>query len=283
MAELTRVAHSLLSIPEWMFVERPHIASTDPAKVRWACNVCGIIEPKECANGYTRRTCPCERAAWEAQSHGMLVTGTKQLVEGKRASRTYTWLGKDAEEVGLEQKTFTNFERKYQLEAYTKAHWYASQLVQRQPAGNLLLMGSYGTGKTHLAAAILNVLREQHIACLFCTVQNLFNALYAADFDDKMEMLGQVSSTPLLVLDELDKLHMRKDTDGAFQKQTLFDILNKRYKRQLPTIITTNEQNDLSPWLDGAAISRLYEQMTALTMNGVDYRLAKRDKPIRGN
>jgi hypothetical protein len=36
--------------------------------------------------------------------------------------------------------------------------------------------------------------------------------------------------------------------------------------------MTTNEQSDLGMWLDGATISRLYERVTLLPMNGVDYR-----------
>jgi DNA replication protein DnaC len=264
----------LLKIAECLFILSPQAASRDAEAVTYFCDVCGIIKPHTCANGYIRRLCACEKAAKEAQAHGMLAQTTKVEVVKNKAAKTYIWLGKDAEELGLEQKTFSGFEKSYQKTAYAKAFWFASQVVQGQSeVGNLLMRGVNGTGKTHLAAAILNHLRANGIGCLFCTVQNLFNAIYAGDFNEKQDILSQGSQTPLLVLDDLDKLHVRADTDGAFQKKTLFDILDKRYKRHLPTIITTNEQNDFSPWLDGATISRLMEHMTDLAMNGVDYRM----------
>ena len=78
--------------------------------------------------------------------------------------------------------------------------------------------------------------------------------------------------TPLLVIDELDKLYVKQKDDMSYQKATLTEILDRRYKRRLPTIITTNEQEDLGLWLSGATISRLQERISALPMNGVDYR-----------
>lgn len=294
MSEMTRVAHTLLPIPEWMFAERPHIVSKDPAKVRWACNVHGIIEPKQCTNGWTRRECECGRKAREAQQYGMLMQTSKQTTAKQKADRTYTWLGKDATEIGLEEKAFTNFHPDAQPKvAEFKTHlatakMYASQIVnshtmQKVQIDNMMMKGGFGTGKTHLAAAILNELRARGIGCLFCTAQNLFNALYAANFDEKQEIISQLGMTPLAVIDELDGLHLGKENNGEFQRGTLFDILNRRYQRKLPTILITNIQDDLSPWLEGKAISRLFEHMTVLAMNGVDYRLAKHEKPIRGN
>jgi len=282
MTEFTRVTHSF-SIPAWMFTTHPHVASHDPAQVRWTCPVHGVIEPKACANGWTRRTCPCEIATREAQQYGMLIQTAKQ--QPVKISRTYTWLGKDAEEIGLEEKAFTNFDPGAQPKvAEFKAHlvvarMFASQVVnsqvQKAQVGNLLMKGGFGTGKTHLAAAILNELRARSIGCLFCTAQNLFNALYAANFDEKQSLIAQLGMTPLAVIDELDGLHLGREHNGEFQRGTLFDILNKRYQRQIPTILITNVQDDLSPWLDGKTFSRLFEHMTVLKMTGADYRLAK--------
>jgi len=284
MTELTRIAHSF-AIPAWMFTTHPHVASHDPAAVRWTCPVHGIIEPKACANGWTRRECPCEQAQRWASRDSM----TERLTAlPQKPDRTYTWLGKDAEELGLEEKAFSNFDPSAQPKvAEFKAHlvvarMFASQVVnsqgQKAQVGNLLMKGGFGTGKTHLAAAILNELRARSIGCLFCTAQNFFTALYAADFDEKQSLIAQLGTTPLAVIDELDGLHLGREHNGEFQRGTLFDILNKRYQRQIPTILITNVQDDLSPWLDGKTFSRLFEHMTVLKMTGADYRLAKGNK-----
>lgn len=285
MTEMTRLSQVLIPIPEWMFAERPHIASKNPASVRWTCEKCGVIEPKQCANGWTRRQCPCEVASREAQSYGMLMQTRKALTHQQKADKTYRWLGKDATEIGLEEKFFTNFDPSAQPEKakyrgyLATVKMFASQVInsnqgQKVQIDNLLMKGSYGTGKTHLAAAILNELRARGIGCLFCTAQNLFNTLYAADFDGKQELIGQLGATPLAVIDELDGLHLGQNTAGEFQRKTLFDILNRRYQRRLPTILITNAE-DLSPWLEGKAMSRLFEHMTVLEMNGVDCRSVK--------
>ena len=267
---------SLFTIPEWMFTERPHLVSKEPIPLRYACQVCGLMEPRPVANGYIRRECACERAIRDDADHRQFQAETKALAGSRIAARTYTWLGADAGD-DLEHKTFDNFTESYQPKAYQEARAWVTRFIQARQysdtfSSNLLLTGGYGTGKTHLAAAILNTLRAQCIPCLFCTAQDLFNALYAAEFEAKQSLLEQASTISLLVIDDLDKLYVRQDTDGAYQKRTLFDILDKRYKRKLPTIITTNEQQGYGQWLDGATISRLYERITALAMNGTDYR-----------
>lgn len=272
---MTRLG-SLFTIPEWMFDERPHLVSRDnPAQLRYVCQECGIVEPKPVANGFIRRECACERAMRDNLAHEQFRQETQAILAVQKTARTYTWLG--GQEDDLASKTFDSFTESYQPKAYQEAKAFAERIIRARAysdtaRGNLVLMGSYGTGKTHLAAACLNLLRAQCIPCLFCTAQELFNTLYSRDFDGKLHLLDQAGSTPLLVLDELDKLYVRQETDGAYQKRTLFDILDKRYKRKLPTIITTNEQKDLGTWLDGATISRLYERITAVPMNGTDYR-----------
>jgi DNA replication protein DnaC len=272
---MTRLG-SLFTIPEWMFDERPHLVSRDnPAQLRYVCQECGIVEPKAVANGFIRRECACERAMRDSLAHEQFRQETQAVVAVQKTARTYTWLG--GQEDDLAEKTFDNFTESYQPKAYQEARAFAERIIRARAygdtaRGNLVLMGSYGTGKTHLAAACLNMLRAQCIPCLFCTAQELLNTYYSCDFDGKVHLIEQAATTPLLVLDELDKLYVRQETDGAYQKRTLFDILDKRYKQKLPTIITANEQQDLGTWLDGATISRLYERITAVPMNGVDYR-----------
>ena len=289
-SHLSRIGEEFV-IAEWMFRRAPRTVSRDRDALVHVCEVCGVVEPRQCKNGYIRRECRCEQLDREAGRSGMRLSEMQDVARRLKAAKTYTWLGvgldprysRDVEDCELENKTFATFDPSAQTNvAAFKQHLfvaksYASQIVashtgQTVRLDNLLLAGGYGTGKTHLAAAILNTLRDNDIACRFCTAQDLFNSLYAATFQQKLDLLAQASTTPLLVIDDLDKLHLGKETDGAFQRQTLFDILDKRYKRHVPTIITTNETQDLSPWLNGATISRLYEHITLLAMVGRDYR-----------
>ncbi len=267
MSTFTRVATALV-IPDRWFETRPNVVSKSAdAVVSW-CDICGTLEPRVCANGYMRKQCEHQRLSRaHAASPQSTAIGT----------RCYTWLSNQAGD--LESKTFENFKYWMQVqdaEAFKRhladAKLYAGKIALKQAAGNLLMKGDYGVGKTHLAAAILNRLRagEEPIGGLFCTVQDFFDMLYTSDFDKQFSLMAQASSTPVLVLDDLDKLYTK--ADGDYQKKKLFSIINRRYLAKLPTIITTNAQDDLSRWLDDPTISRLRERMTTLSMHGVDYR-----------
>ena len=271
----TRPFHGF-EIPEWMFDERPHIVSRDdPKSLAYVCQECGLIEPKHKRNGYMRRRCACEMAADDHVANTEARDEMLAVMNLHRTNRTYTWLGEQEDD--LSEKSFQGFNSMYQLEAFKECENYARLIVRARSVGdtfsrNILMTGGYGTGKTHLAAAILNTLREHMIPCLFCTAQGFFTVLYSKSFEDKTHLTEAAVTTPLLVIDELDKLYVKMHDDMSYQQATLTEMLDRRYKRRLPTIITTNEEDDLGLWLSGATMSRLQERITLLSMNGVDYR-----------
>lgn len=123
--------------------------------------------------------------------------------------------------------------------AFEKARAFAES-----PQGWLVLKGSYGCGKTHLAAAIANEQVSRGNPVLFVVVPDLLDYLRAAfapgspaTFDQRFETLR---TAPLLVLDDLGA---HSSTPWAQEK--LFQILNYRYNAQLPTVITTNCEIDM--------------------------------------
>jgi DNA replication protein DnaC len=271
----TRPFHGF-EIPEWMFDERPHIVSRDdPKSLAYVCQECGLIEAKHVRNGYMRRRCACEMEMYYEEGQVQAKAEMKAVADVQKTGRTYTWLG-DVED-DLDGKSLDNFTRDYQKKAYDECESWVKRFTQARQYNdtfslNVLMMGSYGTGKTHLAAAICNQLRDHMIPCLFCTAQGFFNVLYSKSFEGKQSLTDAAVTTPLLVIDELDKLYVKMHDDMSYQQATLTEILDRRYKRRLPTIITTNEQEDLGVWLSGATMSRLQERITLLSMNGVDYR-----------
>jgi len=113
----------------------------------------------------------------------------------------------------------------------------------RKPTGWLVFAGPSGTGKTHLAAAISNELMSQGKYVFFIVVPDLLDHLRLAfnpeaelQYDDLFE---QVKETPFLVLDDLGANAL---SNWATEK--LFQIINHRFTRELPTIITTNNSLD---------------------------------------
>jgi DNA replication protein DnaC len=114
-----------------------------------------------------------------------------------------------------------------------------AQTFARTLSGWLLLLGSYGVGKTHLAAAIANFAVEMGVPTLFLTVPDLLDWLrYAYDgndtsFEGRFEEIRNVN---LLVMDDLGT---QNATPWAQEK--LYQILNWRYINRLPTVVTTNQ------------------------------------------
>ena len=75
------------------------------------------------------------------------------------------------------------------------------------PSGWLVLLGGYGCGKTHLAAAIANQCIEDERMALFVVVPDLLDHLRATysphsttTYDERFD---KIRSAPLLILDDL--------------------------------------------------------------------------------
>ncbi len=132
-----------------------------------------------------------------------------------------------------------------------------------EPRGWLVMLGGYGSGKTHLAAAIANQALALGQRVLFVIVPDLLDYLRSAyaptsetGLDARMEAIRDV---PLLVLDDLGAHH---STPWAQEK--LFQIINHRYNNRLPTVVTSNQRiEELDPRvtsrLADPELSQVYE------------------------
>ncbi len=132
----------------------------------------------------------------------------------------------------------------------------AAQRFAQQPQGWLVFTGSFGSGKTHLAAAIANAHRERfnQPGVLFVTVADLLDHLRQVMGGTNQALFEQrfraVRDIPLLILDDLG------GDLTPFWKDKLFQLLDYRYPRVLPTVITTSRPIEE---LDRRLVSRLLD------------------------
>ncbi|MEX2228661.1 MAG: ATP-binding protein [Dehalococcoidia bacterium] len=113
----------------------------------------------------------------------------------------------------------------------------AAERFAEAPEGWLVITGIPGCGKTHLAAAIANRRIERGHPALFLTVADLLDHLRSAYRDDAElafdELLEQVRTAPLLVLDDLDAY-----AETAWAREKFFQVVSHRFNAALPTVFT---------------------------------------------
>ena len=160
------------------------------------------------------------------------------------------------------QCDFTKYEtegRKSLWDAKTAVENWCAQYPFDQTG--LLLLGSSGTGKTHLAVAALRELTKKGIHCLFCDYRDLLkqiqNSYNPSVQVTELDVLRPVFEAEVLVLDDLGAV---KPSEWIWDTVSL--ILNTRYNENRTTLITSN-------FLDGPA---------AGTAEAEQLRAARREK-----
>lgn len=233
--------------------------------------------------------CDCEQAKKKWAEHDAEKEREEQ--EKKRQeqyelqqARINKLLGASGIGKRFQQRIFSTFktDTPARAKAYQIAKDYADNFaIHMEDGTGLYIEGTNGTGKTHLAAAIaMQLMTEQKIPCICRTTGDLLMDIKAA-FDKEgvteQAILKVYKDVSLLVLDDLGK---EQCTDWSIS--TLYSIINDRYERMLPTIITTNYNSDdlvraLTPkgydnYKAVAIVSRLQEVSRVLTMAWQDFR-----------
>lgn len=140
-------------------------------------------------------------------------------------------------------------------------------------ARGLFLSGSCGTGKTHLAGAIVHALIKCGHRAILMTTNRLLDTLKSAFGDTKRtaQIKDELYTADLLVLDDLGAEHI---SDWA--KSELFNLLNERYEMNKTTILTTNLSIEaLTARLGKRTISRIAEMTDGIRIVSDDYRLRR--------
>ena len=139
---------------------------------------------------------------------------------------------------------------------------------------NVLLIGTSGTGKTHIATSLAMEACSQGRRVRFYRVTELVTQLLEAREERQLSRIrGQLSKLDLLVLDELGYVPMGKA--GA---ELLFDVMSRAYER-MSLVVTTNLP--FENWtevldnerLTGAALDRLTHRCHIVETGGESYRL----------
>lgn len=137
----------------------------------------------------------------------------------------------------------------------------------------LVMVGDVGTGKTHLACALVNNLVKRGISARYVTMPAMLadikRAYSANDLTEAGQIARYVDEPDLLVIDEADVIRGTENDLGL-----IFGVINGRYNVDKPMALVSNQSVDgLVGFIGQRAVSRLRENMVLVACNWGDFRV----------
>lgn len=138
---------------------------------------------------------------------------------------------------------------------------YVCQKIIDGECKNIIMVGSVGTGKTHLASAMCRKMAEQKepYKVLIATVTEMIRR-YRSSYDSNNDVteekvINSLTNKDLLIIDELG---MSKGDEKELN--ILFEIINNRYEYKRSTVIISNQSiGEVKELLGQRIIDRLKE------------------------
>jgi DNA replication protein DnaC len=215
-------------------------------------------------------SCPdCE----EARLAGKRQAEAQEQAEVARA-RLEAMLGQAAIPKRFLERSLDNFvaETAEHLRALGIAREFAENFTYHAERGDgLILSGLPGTGKSHLANAILQFVMPAH-AGMYLTCAGLIRAVRATWSRDtertEVEVLRELGTVALLVIDEVG---VSSGTDN--EQALIFDVLDRRYRDMRPTILLTNQdRGGFKTFVGERVYDRLRETAQWVAFDWASYR-----------
>ena len=202
-----------------------------------------------------------ERREWELMRRDARVAALRERSGLSKRMKGYT--------LGNFRPTVSNAAGR----ARVKVDGYLEGWEENRDAGKgLYFCGGVGTGKTHLAVAVMNeLIRKKRTPSLFVTVPELLDNLretYNKPGRNLDEWMDAVQNAEFLVLDDLGS-----ERTTEWVRERIFVIVNYRYREALPTVFTSNiGPKDLAEQLGERTASRIIAMCDWIALEGDDYR-----------
>ena len=232
----------------------------------WYCGKCNT--PKQCAVNFLGVVkfpfclCKCEK-----EKRDLAEQEVKRLEELRRISETRK-LGFPDDEMAT--WTFDKDDGANPEIMKIARNYVANFGKMQQRNKGLLLFGSVGTGKTFAACCIANALIDKGYSALVTNFARLANTLQGLR-EDRQDYIDKLNAVNLLVIDDL-----AAERQTEYMQETVFNIIDSRYRSGRPLIITTNltadELKNPADISRKRIYSRLFEVCIPFEVKGMDRR-----------
>ena len=173
---------------------------------------------------------------------------------------------------GVPERYFKESLDTYQItnEMQTTAAKAATNFLHAVKCGefkSLVMIGNAGTGKTHLACAIIREAGGKYRTAPDIVEEMRRSKSFSAN-ETEADIIQYYGHVPLLVIDEIGRGIAATD-----EKYMLYQILNARYNTRKPTVLVSNHKKaDFLQYIGVAAADRLVESAEVWEFNGESYR-----------
>lgn len=273
---------------------QPEPSQISQRKVNRKCKVCGddyevhILSVNGVDKPYVERCPSCQKQVRLEERTAQLQEELKLVIQ----TQTDKWKFECNLPGLFIDKTFENFDRKLQPQAFDTVKKYLDFEKSEGQSIVLLSPNIYGVGKTHLMAALINEMINTYkkakiskeafyimrfnCPVYFTTESRLLSRIRATFNSGNDETEEQVYSKldhyDLLIIDDVGKVRPR---DYSFLQGVYFRIIDGRYVNEQSIILTTNlDYAELEAHIGGASADRLREMAgkNFIKMLGKSYR-----------
>jgi len=167
-------------------------------------------------------------------------------------------------------KSFENFK------PYNKDLKAALNIAQRYVAkkawmvgANIIFLGGYGVGKTHLTAAIVREIIKEGYNAAFIVA----SSLVYSDLEEIKAVFKKIRDIDLVAVDDISA-----ETEHKFILSEIFDLINYRYEAEKGIILTSNlPPSEFKEALGERILDRLIERSAFVNISNTEsFRKRKR-------
>lgn len=178
--------------------------------------------------------------------------------------------------------TLGNFE---QVDGTEKAVGLCERYIAKRAwleGRGLVIIGTVGTGKTHLAAAIINAARRMDARCEFTSAPDVLGQGKRIDGDKWGEVAYNAAcEADITALDDIGTEYIA--SQGNWAQERLHTLLDTRYRDNRGTVITSNlplssnnpDEDTIRKRFGERVYSRIQETCVLAELECDDYRLGK--------
>ena len=200
----------------------------------------------------------------------LLITKEIQMREQKniyKRKKASALPEKIFEDLDIEQAKGIN---KWQIDKLTTLEFLEEQT-------NIIIIGSAGVGKTHVASSIGNVAVKKGVKTIYVTMLNLLKAITLKDKKSE-KLLTYIKECQLVIIDEFGYTKLNET-----ESQQAYHYLTNLNRMKSLVIITNKDLNNMSDMfseklLANTLLDRLTENSQLIYLTGLSYRQKNQNK-----